>query len=246
MKIGPKYLRMDNAGENKSLADRMKHKDWKLPIIVEWTARDTPQQNSPVEVGFSTLSGRARAMLQEANVPKKMRKLLMPEAVKTATHLDGLIPVEINGVLKTKYEHHLGVNPPFARALRTWGEAGTVTIKSRTFQPKDKARGVTCLLIGYSPEHPAGTYPMFDPSTKGVHMTRDVTWLRRMFYPPPKLEVGEGIIPTADIMEVPDDFLNGNAAVRDTTDDDVDEEVPTQDDQHYEEVPTQDNQDLEE
>jgi hypothetical protein len=81
----------------------MKHKDWKRPIIVEWTARDTPQQNSPVEVGFRTLSGRARAMLQEANMPEDMRKLLMPEAVKTATHLDGLIPVEINGVLKTKY-----------------------------------------------------------------------------------------------------------------------------------------------
>jgi hypothetical protein len=63
---------------------------------------------------------------------------------------------------------------------------------------------------------------------------------------PPKLEVGEGIIPTADTMEVPDDFLNGNAAVRDTTDDDADEEVPTQDDQHCEEVPTQDNQNLEE
>jgi hypothetical protein len=67
--------------------------------------------------------------------------------------------------MKTEYEHHLGVNPPFARALRTWGEAGTVTIQSRTFQPKDKARGVSCLLIGYSPEHPAGTYRMFDPST---------------------------------------------------------------------------------
>jgi hypothetical protein len=143
--VGPKYLRLDNAGENKLLADRLKHKDWKLPITIEWTARDTPQQNSPVEVGFATLSGRARAMLQDANVPKDMRKFLMPEAVKAATHLDGLIPLEISGVTKTKYEHHLGHNPPFAKALRTWGEAGTVTIKSRTFQPKDKARGVTCM-----------------------------------------------------------------------------------------------------
>jgi hypothetical protein len=126
-------------------------------------------------------------MLQDANVPKDRRKLLMPEAIKTATYLDGLIPVEINGVLKMKYEHHLGVNPPFARALRTWGETGTVTIKSRTSQPKYKARGVTCLSIGYSPKHPAGTYRMIDPSTKVVHMTRDVTWLHRMFFSSPKL-----------------------------------------------------------
>jgi hypothetical protein len=34
-KAGPKYLRMDNAGENQLLAARIKHKDWKLPIIVE-------------------------------------------------------------------------------------------------------------------------------------------------------------------------------------------------------------------
>jgi hypothetical protein len=40
-KFGPKYLRTDNAGENKLFADRIKHMDWKLPIQVEWTARET-------------------------------------------------------------------------------------------------------------------------------------------------------------------------------------------------------------
>jgi hypothetical protein len=143
--------------------------------VVEWTARDTPQQNSPVEVAFSTLSGRARAMLQDANIPKELRKILMPEAIKTATYLDGLIPQEIDGVVKTRYEHQLGSNPPFARSLMIWGEAGTVTIKPRNFQPKQTARAVTCVMIGYSPEHPASTFRMFDPSTKGVHVTRDVT-----------------------------------------------------------------------
>jgi hypothetical protein len=80
--VGPIYLRMDNAGENKMLADRIQHKHCKLPIIVELTARDTPKQNSPAEVGFVTLSGRARAMLQQANIPNELRKTLMPEAVK--------------------------------------------------------------------------------------------------------------------------------------------------------------------
>jgi hypothetical protein len=56
------------------------------------TAHNTPQQSSPVVVGFSTLSGRARAMMQNANVPKDMRKLLMPEAVKTATSKGPLSP----------------------------------------------------------------------------------------------------------------------------------------------------------
>jgi hypothetical protein len=41
---GVRYLRMDNAGENIDLSKRIKSSDWKLPITVEFTARDTPQQ----------------------------------------------------------------------------------------------------------------------------------------------------------------------------------------------------------
>jgi hypothetical protein len=84
---------MNHGGEIKLLAARMLHRDWKLPNIVEWTARNAPQQNSPAEVGFTTMSGRARAMLEDANIPENLRLLLMPEAVRTATstqHMLGL------------------------------------------------------------------------------------------------------------------------------------------------------------
>jgi hypothetical protein len=87
----------------------------------------------------------------------------MPEVVKTATHLDGLFPQDTDGVVKTRFEHHFGENSPFAKAPRIWGEAGTVTIKSRTFQPKEKARGVACLLLGYTAQHPVGTYKIYEP-----------------------------------------------------------------------------------
>jgi hypothetical protein len=60
------------------------------------------------------------------------------------------------------------------------------------------------VVIGYSPEHPEGTFRMFDPITKGVHVTRDVTWLRRKFFPAPDIYVGEGTIP---LIEVPDHAL---------------------------------------
>jgi hypothetical protein len=235
-KVGPKCLRMDNAGENKELAERLTHKDWKLPIIVEWTARDTPQQNSPAEVEFSTLAGRARAMLEDAHVPNTLRKLLMPEAVKTATHLDGLIPIVLDGVSKTKYEHQFGKNPRFANSLRAFGEAGTVTIKSRTFQPKDKGRGVTCMMVGYSQQHPSGTYRMFDRLTKGIHITRDVTWLRRTFFHPTSvLEVGEGIqAPTSSVTIEPlDDDAEANTETADA-DDDANVEAADDDDDEVE------------
>jgi hypothetical protein len=43
-------------------------------------------------------------------------------------------------------------------------------------------------LVGYTAEHPTGTYRMYDPLTKGVHVSSDVTRLRRMFFPSPRLK----------------------------------------------------------
>ena len=45
-------VRMDNAGENKLLKDRAHSADWKLPLKFEISAKDTPQQNHLVELGF--------------------------------------------------------------------------------------------------------------------------------------------------------------------------------------------------
>jgi hypothetical protein len=69
-----KTIRMDNAGENKQLIKRLHSKDWQLYPKIEFTARDTPQHNHKVEVGFATLYGRGRAMM----ISEKYRK--------TATH----------------------------------------------------------------------------------------------------------------------------------------------------------------
>jgi hypothetical protein len=69
--------------------------------------------------------------MSAANVPETIRYTVYSEAFKTATLLDGLMPVEINGITKMRYEHWTdkGNPPAFAKHLRTWGEAGTVTIK---------------------------------------------------------------------------------------------------------------------
>jgi hypothetical protein len=66
-----------------------------------------------------------------ANVPESVRYRIHSEAFRTATLLDGLVPIEIDGITKTRYEHWSDKgNPKFADHLRTWGEAGTVTLKS--------------------------------------------------------------------------------------------------------------------
>ena len=49
-------IRQDNSGENKKLIKRVQSSDWKLNIIFESMAKETPQQNSKVEVGFTTIA----------------------------------------------------------------------------------------------------------------------------------------------------------------------------------------------
>ena len=193
----PTYIRLDNAGENKLLEQRCKSKDWKHNITFEFTARNTPQQNALVEVSFATTGARARAMMIAANVPTTEKHLMMPEAASTASKLANLIPETINNITATRHEHFYGHTSPITEHLKTWGEAGTVTIKSK-LHPKSKDRGIVCMKVGYADNHPPDCYRMYDPNTKRVHVTRDVIWLRRMYYHPKPadvldIEVGEGV-----------------------------------------------------
>jgi hypothetical protein len=99
-----RVLRQDNAGENVKLVKIAKGKDWKLGFIVEYTARKNPQQNSHAETSFTIIAAQARCMLIAAQVPNIERFKLWPEAAKTATHLNNLMPVTIDGVTKTRWE----------------------------------------------------------------------------------------------------------------------------------------------
>ena len=123
---------MDNAGENKKLVQQLNSKNWKLCPTIEHTARDTPQHNRLVEVGFATLYGRGWALMIRAKVPKEKKHIVAQKAFETATKLDGLIPVAIDGITKPFVEYWSGKIPAFAKHLRTWGKAGVVKIKTKT------------------------------------------------------------------------------------------------------------------
>ena len=189
---GVKFIRLDDGGENKALQKRALSEAWKLDIEFEFTGRDTPQRNHLAELGFAILANRGRAILGRANVPYALRHLLWREAFKTATLLDGLQVIELEGVSATRYVHWNEKNPDFANHLRVWGEAGTVKLKDK-MTPKLKDRGVTCMMVGYALDHPGDTYRMWDKRTKRVHVTRDVIWLRRMYFDPVVVpeEIGE-------------------------------------------------------
>jgi hypothetical protein len=102
-------------------------------LIFIQPSRDTPQQNYSAEVGFDVLSSQGRTIVHNAKVQRKFRYLLWREEFQAATKLDGLCEVELEGVKSSRYKHWNRENPKFAANLRTWGEAGVVTLfpKSR-------------------------------------------------------------------------------------------------------------------
>jgi hypothetical protein len=104
-------------------------------------------------------------MMFQANLPLEMRYRLFREAFQTATLLDGLVPVEINGKISSRYDHWSGgKEQKFARHLRTWGEVGTVKTKSLA-TPKLADRGLQCMFVGYALDHSGDCYRMWDPNT---------------------------------------------------------------------------------
>lgn len=176
-----KYIRCDNGGENIKLKARAESADWKFGIDFEFTGARTPQRNHLAEVAFATISNRGRALMVRANVPMKWRYKLFPEAFKTATLLDGLVPVMVDGKLATRFEHQRGSNPPWAKHLRVWGEAGTVKTRAK-MTPKLADRGVQCMFVGYALEHAGDCYRMMNMKTGRVLHSRDVIWLKSMYF----------------------------------------------------------------
>ena len=133
------------------------------------------------EVAFYALANKARAAMHQANLPMEMRFRLFGEIFTTITLLDGLTIIEVDGLKQSRYEHVFKKKPKFVKYLRTIGEAGTVKITSDT-TPKLQDRGIHCIFVGYSLNHPEGCYRMYDPATHRVRQSHDVVWLHRMFY----------------------------------------------------------------
>jgi hypothetical protein len=119
--------------------------------------------------------------MARANILMAVGYRIYSEAFKMATLLDGLVAIKLDGVTAMQYEHWCGKNPEFGKNLRTWGEAGTITVKTK-ITSKVKDRGIQCMFVGYVLDHPGDTYRRWDPETGGVHVSRDIIWMKRIFY----------------------------------------------------------------
>ena len=179
--MGVRKVRLDPSGENESLEKRTKTSAWKelQPLEFEFTSRDTPQHNHLVELSFPHISGQARAMMGAANIPIAIRPKVAIEAIKCATQLDGLSVVKLGDKLATRDVHVYGKNAKWAKQLRTFGEAG-VCKEGKNAKTGD--RGQDMMFVGYPMNREEDSVRMWNPQTNRVVVTRDVIWLKRMFY----------------------------------------------------------------
>jgi hypothetical protein len=143
---GAEIIRLDNAGEKKLLQQRSQSVDWKLNVKFEFTARDTPQQNHLAELGFTHLANYGRALMARANVPLNIRYKVFTKAFQTATLLDGLTVITIGNREATRYKHWCGKSPECSEHMRTWGEGGTVKIKTNATPKIGDRESNVCLL----------------------------------------------------------------------------------------------------
>ena len=65
------------------------------------------------------------------------------------------------------------------------------------------------MFVGYAKDHAGDCYCMYNPKTGGTHTTRDIIWLRRMYYP----RVADGINAGEGDSESSDDEVSVNASV---------------------------------
>jgi transposase InsO family protein len=88
--INVKFVRMDNAVENKTFQQEAEM-DSKLNLIFEVTAPYTPQQNGKIERKFTTIWGKLFTMLSSFKLQWNLRNKLWAQCANLATPLKNII-----------------------------------------------------------------------------------------------------------------------------------------------------------
>ena len=116
-----------------------------------------------------------------ANVPNGIKHLVCRHLILYLTNLFNLEPVTKGLETKTKFEWWGVPIPHFSQLLHPWGESVVVLTKGLSTRKLDN-RGTKMMYVGASLTHSGDTSRVFDPSTKRVHHSRNVTFRKKMFY----------------------------------------------------------------
>ena len=198
-----KYLRCDDAGENKTLQATCEkaEEDYLRNIRFEFTSRETPQLNGKVERKIAVITRRIRAILDATGLPEDMRKPLWGEAVKYCTDIENTL--KSRSYETPAYVAFFGRELEGLKFLRQFGEIGYVKWGGN-IKGKLKDRGVPMLYLGRALNHSADTYRMMNIATMKVINTRDAVWMKQSYGEWKKLDLP--IMPDA-ITVLPDEIV---------------------------------------
>jgi hypothetical protein len=176
--ITTKFIRCDDAGENRSLDKACQ--EARLGIQFEFTAPGTPQRNGRVERKFATHYGRVRAMFNHAGLIGDVRIGVWTECANLSQDIDNITTSENQPV--SSYRLFMQKDPKYARKLRTFGEIGIVSYyANKKLRGKLDDRGRPCMMVGYAKDHSDDVYRMLDLKTHGVIHSRDIIWLNQTY-----------------------------------------------------------------
>ena len=108
------YIRHDNAPEKEVLIKIANDLQWKLGITAEYTGKWIPWRNQLAKLKFTDISGKARAMIVQANLPEEINYKLCKECFNYATYLSNFAVLTLNGKTATRYEHFHAAKPSYA------------------------------------------------------------------------------------------------------------------------------------
>lgn len=152
-------IRCDNGGEYTS--NYLKHFCANNGIKLEYTLPYSPQMNGKSERMNRTIFDKARTLLNESNLPKK----LWGNAILTATFLINRCPTS---AIKYRIPAKVFGNDMMLNKLKPFGCKGWMVIMPR--RDKLSPRATEVRLLGYA----RNGYKVWDPLTDTVSLTRDI------------------------------------------------------------------------
>ena len=78
--------------------------------------------------------------------------------------------------MKSSNELFFGKKPSFLRHLVEFGRVCYVTRRDTKMKGKLAERAVKCIMVGYARNHAGDVYRLYNPNTKRILVSRDVTW----------------------------------------------------------------------
>ena len=173
-----RYIRGDNAGENKMLEQLCIKK--KRGIEFEYTPRDSPQYNGKVERKFATLWNRVRSDLNAAKLSKDLRHGIWTECAKHATDVENIIVTPKKSQAGPSYMQFYGRDWKGVKHLHQFGEMAVIKTGMKS-QGKLRNKGTTMMYCGRANNHGEDVHRFLNLKTNRIIITRDVQWLKQVY-----------------------------------------------------------------